>query len=59
MEKAYKLLSIKNGISNREAKQLIDRGLVSVNGKKIEVARALVSEGSRCKVLSVEPIGVI
>ena len=59
MEKAYKLLSIKNGISNREANQLIDRGLVSVNGKKIEVARELVSEGSRFKVLSVEPIGVI
>ncbi|MDR1284899.1 MAG: RluA family pseudouridine synthase [Campylobacteraceae bacterium] len=39
-EKAYKLLALQENISNRAAKELIDRGVVYSSGKKILVARA-------------------
>lgn len=39
-QKAYKLLSLQENCSHNEAKNLIDRGLVSVNGKKLQIARA-------------------
>ncbi len=38
-EKAYKLLSLQEGISNRAAKDLIDKGVVYVGNKKVEIAR--------------------
>ncbi|RDU73748.1 RluA family pseudouridine synthase [Helicobacter aurati] len=37
--KAYKLLSLQEGISTNKAKQLIDNGVVQVNGKRLEIAR--------------------
>lgn len=46
MEKAYKLLALQEGISNAQAKSLIDRGLVSVNGKRLSIARGELSEKS-------------
>ncbi|ARE80762.1 pseudouridine synthase family protein [Campylobacter helveticus] len=46
-EKAYKLLALQENISNREAKDLIDRGLVFSHGKKVVVARALMSEKAK------------
>lgn len=46
-EKAYKLLALQEGISNREAKELIDRACVFSRGKKITLARALVNEKSK------------
>lgn len=42
-EKAYKLLAVQEGITNRSAKDLIDRGLVYSGGKKVVMARALMS----------------
>ncbi|MBD5164332.1 RluA family pseudouridine synthase [Helicobacter sp.] len=42
-QKAYKLLSLQENLSHNEAKSLIDRGLVSINGKKLQIARALLS----------------
>jgi len=39
MQKAYKLLSLQHNISHNQAKSLIDRGLVSVKGKRLELAR--------------------
>ena len=39
IEKAYKLLALQEGISNKKAKELIDKGIVSVNGKKLILAR--------------------
>ena len=39
MDKAYKLLSLQLGISNKKAKEMIDRGLVQANGKRINLAR--------------------
>lgn len=42
MEKAYKLLSQQEAISHKEAKLLIDRGVVSVRGAKVKIARAVM-----------------
>jgi 23S rRNA-/tRNA-specific pseudouridylate synthase len=39
-DKAYKLLALQESISNRAAKELIDRGVVYAAGKKILLARA-------------------
>jgi len=39
-DKAYKVLAMANGISNNKAKELIDKGLVYVEDKKIKIARA-------------------
>jgi len=39
-DKAYKVLAIQQGISNKKAKELIDRGLVFVEDKKVKIARA-------------------
>ncbi|NWF67014.1 MAG: RluA family pseudouridine synthase [Campylobacterales bacterium] len=39
VEKAYKLLSLQEKISNSKAKELIDRGVVYVNNKKLTLAR--------------------
>ncbi len=49
-EKAYKLLSLQENCSNNEAKNLIDRGLVSVNGKKLQIARALLSPQTKFSI---------
>jgi len=50
MEKAYKLLAIQEGISNGKAKNLIDKGVVTVNGKKITIARGEIKEDTVFKV---------
>jgi len=39
-DKAYKLLALQKDISNKKAKDLIDRGLVYVEDKKVKIARA-------------------
>ena len=39
-DKAYKVLAEQKGISNKKAKELIDRGLVFVEDKKVKIARA-------------------
>ncbi len=49
-EKAYKLLAVQEGITNRSAKDLIDSGLVYSSGKKIVMARALMSGKTTFKV---------
>ncbi|WP_238699167.1 RluA family pseudouridine synthase [Helicobacter sp. MIT 05-5294] len=49
-QKAYKLLSLQENCSNNEAKSLIDRGLVSVNGKKLQIARALLSPQTKFQI---------
>ncbi|MFK5976016.1 MAG: RluA family pseudouridine synthase [Sulfurovum sp.] len=41
-DKAYKVLALANDISNNKAKELIDRGLVYVEDKKVKIARALI-----------------
>ena len=51
-EKAYILLAKQEGISNRAAKELIDRGLVFAKDKKIKIARGLLPVNTRFKVLN-------
>lgn len=58
-DKAYKLLALQEGISNKKAKELIDRGLVSVNGKKLVVARGEISDSSVFKIKDVSNIKVL
>ena len=53
MDKAYKILSLGENISNRKAKEMLDLGLVFVNGKKIR-ASDLVSPKTPLKILSLE-----
>lgn len=58
-EKAYKLLSIQEKISNKSAKDLIDRGLVFVANKKLQVARAELPISSNFKVMQVKKPEII
>jgi 23S rRNA pseudouridine1911/1915/1917 synthase len=55
-EKAYKLLAVAKGITNRSAKDLIDRGLVYAGGKKIIMARAMLDSKTNFKVNPIEKI---
>ncbi len=55
-EKAYKLLAIQEGISNSEAKSMIDRGLVYVGNKKVMIARGDLGVETAFKVEKVEKI---
>ena len=59
MQKAYKLLALQENISNNEAKELIDAGLVSAKGEKIIFARALMSEKTNFKILKISSPKVI
>jgi len=56
MEKAYKLLAAQEGISNKKAKELIDRGLVYVGDQKVRIARAEMAEETKFRIE--EPAGV-
>jgi 23S rRNA pseudouridine1911/1915/1917 synthase len=59
MEKAYKLLSIQENISNKKAKELIDSGLVTSMGRKVSIARAQMKDDTRFKILEVRDIKII
>jgi len=54
MEKAYKLLAKQEKISTNEAKRLIDSGKVFAYDKKIKIARALMKENTKFKILYTE-----
>ncbi|MEO1954920.1 MAG: RNA pseudouridine synthase [Campylobacterales bacterium] len=58
-EKAYKLLAIQEGISNKNAKSMIDRGLVYVGNKKVMVARAEIDAKTIFRVTKIEKPNVI
>jgi len=58
-EKAYKLVAIQENISNRSAKDLIDRGLVFSKGKKVMVARGEIDADSKFRVERFAKIRVI
>lgn len=49
-EKAYKILATQEGISNREAKVLIDKGLVYNKGRKLKIAREEISASSKLQL---------
>lgn len=54
-EKAYKLLAVQEGISNAQAKKLIDDGHVFLAGKKVKIARAEIPATSTLKVDKPKP----
>ncbi len=58
-EKAYKLLAIQENITNRSAKDLIDRGVVYYRGKKIVMARALVDTRAKFRVEEITKVKII
>jgi 23S rRNA pseudouridine1911/1915/1917 synthase len=58
-EKAYKLLAIQEGISNNKAKEIIDRGLVFVEDRKVKIARAELPEDTRFRVEDVADVKII
>jgi 23S rRNA pseudouridine1911/1915/1917 synthase len=58
-EKAYKLLAQQEYISNKKAKEMIDKGIVSVNGQKIVVARGLMKESTVFKIKEIEQAKII
>jgi 23S rRNA pseudouridine1911/1915/1917 synthase len=53
---AYKVLAKQIEVSNNQAKKLIDRGLVYLYGKKVNIARAEVPINSNFKVKNIEKI---
>ncbi len=59
MEKAYKLLAVQEGISNRAAKELIDRGVVYYGGKKVIVARGELDGKGKFRVEEISKPKVI
>lgn len=59
MEKAYKLLAIQENISNNEAKALIDKGLVSIKGKRLTIARAQLDLKTTFQVQSIQKPSII
>ncbi|PID47656.1 MAG: RNA pseudouridine synthase [Proteobacteria bacterium] len=58
-EKAYKLLSLQEGISNRKAKELIDKGVVYALGKRVGIARALMDVGTTFKLEKIQKPSLI
>ncbi|WP_456433427.1 RluA family pseudouridine synthase [Nitratifractor sp.] len=59
MEKAYKLLAEQEGISNKKAKELIDRGVVYVGDKKVRIARGEMKEGTRFRIEYPEAVEIL
>ena len=59
MEKAYKLLALQEGISNGKAKELIDKGVVTVNGKKLLIARGELREDAIFKIKEIAQAKII
>jgi len=53
-EKAYKILAMQEGISNNNAKSMIDRGLVYVGNKKVIIARGEINADTKFRVIKVE-----
>ena len=46
-ERAYKLLAAQYNISMKRAKKMIDMGIVNINGRRLEVARQLLSHKTK------------
>lgn len=58
-DKAYKVLANQLNISNRKAKELIDRGLVYAGNRKINIARGEISTKTKFRVYKIPKIEVI
>lgn len=58
-DKAYKVLALEQGISNKKAKELIDRGIVYVEDKKVKIARADISTDTIFRIEYPEKIEIL
>ncbi len=58
-DKAYKVLASQLGISNKKAKELIDRGLVYVGDRKVTIARGEIDTNTKFRIKQVEKPQVI
>ena len=58
-DKAYKVLAEQKGLSNKKAKELIDRGLVFVGDKQVKIARAELSTDTKFRIEYPEDIEII
>ncbi|BCD68606.1 RluA family pseudouridine synthase [Nitratiruptor sp. YY09-18] len=58
-DKAYKVLAKQLDISNKKAKELIDRGLVYVGDRKVQIARGEIDVKTKFRVKKVEKPQVI
>lgn len=56
LDKAYKLVAIQEGISNSQAKSMIDRGLVYVGNKKVMIARGELDTKTIFRIQKVEKV---
>lgn len=59
MQKAYKLLALQENISNNEAKALIDKGLVSIKGKRLNIARIELDPKTIFQIQSIQKPNII
>lgn len=59
VEKAYKLLAQSLKISNNQAKELIDKGVVFIGNQKIKIARSEVPIKSKFRVIEIEEPKII
>jgi 23S rRNA pseudouridine1911/1915/1917 synthase len=55
-DKAYKVLALQEGISNSEAKALIDRGLVYAGNSKVMIARGDINIKTKFRIEKIERI---
>ncbi|PAU99752.1 RluA family pseudouridine synthase [Helicobacter sp. TUL] len=53
MQKAYKLLATQKNLSHNQAKALIDKGLVLVNGKKLTLARTELPQNTHFSIMEI------
>jgi len=53
-EKAYKILAKQEGISNSQAKSMIDRGLVYIGNRKVMIARGEIDSKTIFRVMKIE-----
>ncbi len=58
-DKAYKVLAKQLDISNKKAKELIDRGLVYVGNKKVKIARGEIDTKTKFRVKEISKLDVI
>lgn len=58
-DKAYKVLAKQEGISNSKAKELIDKGLVRAQGKKVMIARGEIPVDTKFSVKDMADIKMI
>ena len=58
-DKAYKVLAKQEGISNSKAKELIDKGLVRAEGKKVMIARGEIDTDTVFSVKEIASIKMI